>query len=163
MSVDNFLSQALTVITILAIVVVVLLAYVTTKSNGSLTKAVSRVVESESINGIVMVVVAFIVAGLFIGTVLYGERAEGAESKVDYLEYTYIFAGVDYEMFTNIFCEKGDVNGKLVSNVGLGQHLVSINDINIEAKYQHHSCALNRDKPTYDAIGLNMEWRFNWK
>ena len=121
-------------------------------------KVITRLQNNGAIGGIIAVIIFVIITAM----VTFGYNDAKAESPT-YLNYTEFFAGVDYEMGTNIFCYKDDVNDKLVSNVGVDQNLFTYKTVDINLKYQHHSCALNEDKPTYDAIGIDMKYRINWK
>ena len=108
--------------------------------------------------GIKAVIIASILLGIIL-TVAYNKASASDEFR--YLTHTTVFAGLDYDVkSTPVFCYQGDVNDRLTSNVGIKQHLIGRGGIDILAQYTHHSCALNKDKPTYDAVGVMIEWTF---
>ena len=89
-----------------------------------------------------------------------GEQ-EAEEPEVKWFTHTTLFAGVDYDP-SSTFCVKGTGDDNLTSNFGLRQNLLKRGDVSVTTTYTHHSCALNEDKPTYDAIGISVEWTF-WR
>lgn len=110
------------------------------------------------LGGILMVVgMALIFA--FVGNKANAQTAQYKEpiSGFNYLE---MFVGLDYDFHHQTFCN--DVaasvvtDDKLTSNVGFRGNLLRLPSLNTElnAKYQHHSCAYNQDRPTYDAAGI---------
>lgn len=111
-------------------------------------------------NGSLMgILLAFISAVMAI-LVVSAFYSEAEASEINWFQQTTVFAGVDAEVKNKVFCHRGDINDKLVSNIGIKQKIMSIDRFSLSAKYTHHSCALNKDKPTYDAVGLSVEWTF---
>lgn len=86
-----------------------------------------------------------------------------AEEKTppDWFQYTAIYAGLDHTFSQSPQCEKSDIDDQLTSNLGIRQHIYSWGDVNLLANYTHHSCAIGIDRNSYDAAGLQVEWRFN--
>lgn len=106
--------------------------------------------------GILVVSIGGILAILFL-SVLYSEDVNASE--LTWFESTTIFLGLDTDINNKVFCYSGSkVNDTLTSNAGLRQNLFKYGNASVSAQYTHHSCALNTDKPTYDAIGLQLEW-----
>lgn len=67
-----------------------------------------------------------------------------------------IFVGIDYHQNGSVFCV-GD--GKLNSNMGAAIEVYQYGDHSMSGVYTHHSCAINSDVNTYDAIGFKYEWK----
>jgi len=85
--------------------------------------------------------------------------------EIKYFDGTSVFFGLDVTNGTSNVCYDeswtGDIanSDKLTSNMGLYQNLVTSGRLNLQIRYTHHSCAINYDKPSYDAIGLIIEYR----
>ena len=132
---------------------------------GSFEQAINhyRNTENGSLTGIILAAVVFpivMAAGIKLAYLVIGE-AQAEE--VRYFTHTTIFAGLDSTQKVSPQCYAGDVNDRLTSNLGVQQHLVGYKDIDLYAKYQHHSCATNQDSNGYDAVGLGVSWTFNRK
>ena len=69
-----------------------------------------------------------------------------------------------FNICEHYYFEKGDVNDHLTSNGGLVQNIMISDDDNLQlnAKYTHHSCALDPDDRSYDALGAEISYRFWW-
>ena len=106
-------------------------------------------------------IIAVILAVILLGSLLTaGYKAFASEPEWDYLRETTIFVGLDYDIHNKVFCEPSGADDRLTSNVGVRQHLISRDNVSANLQYTHHSCALNRDAPTYDAVGIIFEWKF---
>lgn len=141
-------------ISILILTVTVLYTVTAFKVGWKPSSVIKRLEKSGARKGITMAVVAVVLLGLVFSFVY-------AEEEYKYFGSTTVFAGIDYDLKnTPIFCEEGDVNDRLTSNFGIRQHLIGKGHVDVSAQYTHHSCALNRDKPTYDAVGLQLKWKF---
>ena len=79
--------------------------------------------------------------------------------------YAYAYAGMDYGKKRLPMCESGGVNDRLTSNVGFGLNLYQAPEkkFYIDAKYTHHSCAYSGDYWDYDAIGLELMYKINFR
>lgn len=85
-----------------------------------------------------------------------------------------MFVGIDYDSQSH-FCRKPVPeivdDDKWTSNVGFRLNLVEYEKryensrlvFSFNGKYQHHSCAVNQDKPTYDAGGVEATLRYYFK
>jgi hypothetical protein len=129
---------------------------------GSFEKAINhyRNTENGSLTGIILAAVVFpivMAAGIKLAYLFIGEAQA---DEVRYFTHTTIFAGLDNTFKTSPQCYAGDVNDRLTSNLGVQQHLIGYKDIDLYAKYTHHSCATNRDLHGYDAYGLSVHWTF---
>ena len=136
------------------------------RKTGSLANAIAhyRNTENGSLAGIVMAAFGFpiIVAGAL--TLMYFMINEAtADDELRYLTHTTLFAGLDNTFKTSPQCYAGGVNDTLTSNLGVQQHLIGYGDVDLYAKYQHHSCATNQDSAGYDAYGLGVSWTFSRK
>ncbi len=85
--------------------------------------------------------------------------------EIKWFDGTYAYFGLDVTNGASNVCEgqswTGDIadSDKLTSNMGVYQNLVTSGRLNLQIRYTHHSCAINYDKPSYDAIGLIIEYR----
>ena len=98
---------------------------------------------------------------IIVGFIFYSARSK-ADSYFNYLE---MFVGVDYDFKNQVFCQKPVpeivADDKWTSNVGFRGNIYRSTDRKLEVnlKYQHHSCAFNQDRPTYDAGGIEITYR----
>lgn len=79
----------------------------------------------------------------------------------DWFQYTAVYAGLDYTKNQSPQCENNSIDDRVTSNIGVRQHIYAWGDVNLVGNYTHHSCAIGADRNTYDAVGLQVEWRFN--
>ncbi len=132
------------------------------RKTGSLANAIAhyRNTENGSLTGIVLAAFVFpsVMAGAL--TLLYWAIGTASAEEPRYLTHTTVFAGLDNTFKTSPQCYAGGVNDTLTSNLGLQQHLIGYGDVDLYAKYQHHSCATNQDSNGYDAYGLGVSWTF---
>lgn len=103
---------------------------------------------------VLILVITFVV--FFANKVLAEER-----TPPDWFQYTAVYAGLDYTKDQSPQCETNTLDDRITSNIGVRQHIYSWGDVNLVGNYTHHSCAIGADKNTYDAVGLQVEWRFN--
>ncbi len=132
------------------------------RKTGSLASAIAhyRNTENGSLTGIVLAAFVFpsVMAGAL--TLLYWTIGTAGAEEPRYLTHTTVFAGLDNTFKTSPQCYAGGVNDTLTSNLGLQQHLIGYGDVDLYAKYTHHSCATNQDSNGYDAYGLGVSWTF---
>ena len=97
---------------------------------------------------------------LFAAGLFYANKANALE----YFDYTEVFVGLDATKNVSPMCDTGQNSDRLTSNVGVRTNLVRSNDSQsfINLKYTHHSCAFNPDNRSYDALGLEVTYRFNY-
>jgi len=99
---------------------------------------------------------------IIVAATMYSCRTKAGELQT--FKYAGMFVGLDYDK-NSLFCRKPVPtivsDDKWTSNVGFKLNLLYAKETNIlftgDLIYQHHSCAFNQDKPTYDAPGLNFE------
>ena len=97
-----------------------------------------------------------------VASIMWSNRSEAGE--LEYLKYAGMFVGVDYDN-QSLFCRNAapDIvkDDKWTSNVGFKLNALYMRESNLlftgDITYQHHSCAINQDKPTYDAAGVKFE------
>lgn len=75
-----------------------------------------------------------------------------------------VFMGIDRTKGTSPQCWDGGVDARSTSNLGARLNLWQnpSGNVRVNAKYTHHSCALNRDRNGYDALGIELEW-YVWR
>lgn len=81
--------------------------------------------------------------------------------------YAEMSVGVDYDP-DSLFCRDPvpDIvtDDHVTSNIELALNVFQSGDRTFDGNitYSHHSCAVNQDKPTYDAWGIDLKKRFNF-
>jgi hypothetical protein len=134
---------------------------ITARKLGGFSQALAyfRDTENGSIFGIVLggVIAPVVLAAIF--TLIYSVL-NPANAQPRYLEKTVVFAGLEATQKVSPQCYDGGVNDRLTSNLGVQQYLVGYKAIDLVANYTHHSCAINRDRLGYDALGLQVRWEF---
>lgn len=80
----------------------------------------------------------------------------------EWFQYGEMYFGIDSTFGESPQCWGGGPSNKLTSNIGLKLNIFRRIDRRVEAniKYTHHSCALNRDRHGYDAIGIEYTYKF---
>lgn len=103
------------------------------------------------LKGIVIVTVLAIIISLI-----------GGCSNVTYFNYASMYAGLEQTKNQSPMCMRGGVDDKTTSNLGFKGNLVETLDKRGSAnlKYTHHSCAFSEDDISYDAIGVEAEYKF---
>lgn len=81
-----------------------------------------------------------------------------ARAGISYVDHTIIYAGLDGTAKQSPQCRSDGMNDRLTSNLGVKQHLIGYKDVSIYGSYTHHSCAVNRDRNSYDGFGLQVQW-----
>lgn len=86
---------------------------------------------------------------------LFPAKAEALE----YFQSGEVFVGLDYTKKISPMCDVGVNNDKLTSNLGLKAAILTSDDrtTDVSFKYTHHSCAVNPDNKSYDAIGIEVK------
>jgi hypothetical protein len=70
-----------------------------------------------------------------------------------------VFIGIDYNNKGSVFCQDNGVSNEMNSNLGANIEVYTYGDHTLSGNYTHHSCAINPDVNTYDALGFKYEWR----
>lgn len=123
--------------------------------------ATGKSLQERAINGIIM---AAVVPAIVVGVLLFASNAFSAP-KFTYFEWTEVYAGLEVpkDRVSPQCIESSSGDNRLTSNIGARQHLVGFGNATVVANYIHHSCAISSDIRIYDAIGIQMQYRINWK
>lgn len=106
--------------------------------------------------GVLVGIVA--VLGVSIALVLiFPSKAQADEYK--YLSSAELFVGLDNTRKISPMCTTGVNSDKLTSNVGLKASIISTAVSSVNLKYTHHSCAVNPDNKSYDALGVEVTYK----
>lgn len=72
-----------------------------------------------------------------------------------------VFLGMDHTKNVSPMCIKGGLDDKWTSNLGLRLGLFESADgkFSIASKYTHHPCAYGVDDSSYDALGVELEYK----
>lgn len=91
--------------------------------------------------------------------------AEPKYKKGRWFAYTEVYGGLESTFKQSPQCQNGSSSNRLTSNGGIRQNVYESYDRNfsLNLKYTHHSCAFNRDRNGYDALGFELNYRFNWR
>ncbi len=98
-----------------------------------------------------------IVVGVIGGLVLITGCTSGT-----YLNDASVFAGLDYAKKSSPMCEPVGPDDHTTSNIGARLNLYQSADTRFRTnlKATHHSCAFSPDDRQYDAIGVELEYKF---
>ena len=119
--------------------------------------------------GIYMTIAAAVIVGLcFLGLSRCASAEESGE--LNYFSWAEMYVGLDRDNISD-FCRDADPSvtkdKTTTSNLGFRLNLIEYKrkrlEYNFNGKFTHHSCALNQDKPTYNAPGIEMTLRYNFK
>lgn len=71
-----------------------------------------------------------------------------------------VFMGIDRTKKISPQCQSGAYDDRSTSNMGFRLNVWQSpsRNIRLNSKYTHHSCALNPDRNSYDALGVELEW-----
>jgi hypothetical protein len=79
-------------------------------------------------------------------------------SDFEYLSSGFVRVGVDSSFRPqSVQCYPAGASSKLTSNIMLGTSLVRKGRVDLSAYYRHNSCAVNRDRNSYDGAGIELE------
>lgn len=72
-----------------------------------------------------------------------------------------VYAGLDHTKKLSPQCEDRGPDNRTTSNLGLRGNLYESQDgrFRTNAKYTHHSCAFSPDDKSYDALGVELEYK----
>lgn len=92
----------------------------------------------------------------FLASWAFADDKEGS-----YLNYVSIYAGLDYTKNESPLCEPVGVDSHTTSNMGFRANLYESygKQFSVNSKYTHHSCAFSPDENSYDAVGVEIEYR----
>jgi hypothetical protein len=88
---------------------------------------------------------------------IFPNKAQAEEYK--YLSSAELFVGLDNTRKISPMCDVGENSDKLTSNVGLKASIISTAASSVNVKYTHHSCAVNPDNKSYDALGVEVTYK----
>ena len=111
------------------------------------------------LKGIVMFTGAFIIIAILS---LWGGKVKADSLKdLTYFNYAEVFVGMDYTKKLSPMCYTGEYSDRLTSNGGVRLNLVRTMSKRVEVNtlYTHHSCAYNKDREQYDAVGVQVTWK----
>lgn len=140
-------------------VVLILLAIVANHVAITKTGGWSRFVNYLKDTGAAIGVRAVLGAALLIVVVaffLLPGKAEAAEPA--YFSEGWLRLGVDHSFKEqSIQCIEGGANDRITSNIMLGTSAIKYGRTDVALYYRHNSCAVSRDRNSYDALGVAVE------
>lgn len=71
-----------------------------------------------------------------------------------------VFMGIDRTRKQSPQCHAGGYDDRSTSNMGFRVNVWQSpsKNVRVNAQYTHHSCAINPDRNSYDALGVQVEW-----
>ena len=109
-------------------------------------------------------ILMFCVGALVITMILlWASRAVADEAEWQWLSYADIYVGIEAPNEPSLFCldNAGGPSRYATSNGGIDLSVLKKGHVEYLATYQHHSCALNGDAQTYDAVGIQIRYRID--
>ena len=145
-------------ITILLLGLVIALTFSAIKL-GSVTKLITYLKSSEG-SGIFTTMLLGVGIIVMLTLFLYV-----AVATADWFKWTETYIGFDYSLHTNnSICTKDNlINDRFISNLGVRQAIYSMDNMEVISAFTHHSCFVGKDNLTYDALGLQVKYRIDWK
>lgn len=113
--------------------------------------------------GLIAVVALFVLTVLMYVTAPKA-HAEGLKVPGTWFNDAGVFMGIDHTKKLSPMCQGGGFDDRSTSNLGakLNVWQSPSGNVRFNTMYTHHSCALNPDSKSYDAIGVQVEWTF-WR
>ncbi len=136
---------SLFILAILTVAVVTILAFV---------KSPLQYFKTKEGRGVATGIILALLVSLGVA-LLFPAKAEALE----YFESGEVFVGLDYTKKISPMCDVGVNDDKLTSNLGFKASILTSDDhtTDVSFKYTHHSCAVNPDNKSYDAIGIEVK------
>ncbi len=82
-------------------------------------------------------------------------------SSGSYMNSASVYTGLDHTMSQSPQCKTNKVDNNFTSNLGLRANVWQSDDelLKVHGKYTHHSCAFGPDRNSYDAPGIELEYK----
>lgn len=113
--------------------------------------------------GIILAPVVLVVIAL-VGFFLLPKtaHAQGLQVPGTWFNDASVFMGIDHTKKLSPMCQAGGYDERSTSNMGVKMNLWQSpsGNVRFNTLYTHHSCAINPDHKSYDALGVQVEWRF---
>ncbi len=110
--------------------------------------------------GILMAIISIV--GTAFSDEVFSAPHSGPFDNLKYFQYGEVYGGLDQTFKSpSPQCQSRGSDPKTTSNLGFRVNLLQSydNKVSLDTKYTHHSCAFSPDRNTYDALGLELNWR----
>ena len=116
-------------------------------------------IKSDDFKGIAKGVLIALAFAVGVGSLVFFSPKSEA---VTFFNDASVFAGLDYTKKLSPSCKNTGPDNHTTSNLGLRLNLLESDDshFRINSKYTHHSCAFSPDDRQYDAVGVELEYKF---
>lgn len=107
-----------------------------------------------------LVIILIAVAGSFL---LTGRaNAQGLSVPGTWFNDAGVFLGLERTKKLSPMCGSGGYDDRTTSNLGVRLNVWQSpsGNVRFNTLYTHHSCAINPDHKSYDAVGVQVEWKF---
>jgi hypothetical protein len=139
------------------LILVVLFSYMVWKLRGINWIEYFKTKDGKGIlKGIILAPIAIIVIALALSLLPAKAQASGT-----WFNDASVFIGIDSTKKVSPQCIPDAVDNRGTSNLGARLNIWQSDSKNIRlnSKYTHHSCVLGKDDRSYDAVGIELEWR----
>ncbi|AXY83379.1 hypothetical protein [Acidovorax phage ACPWH] len=91
-------------------------------------------------------------------------HAQGIQIPGTWFNDASVFMGIDRTKKLSPMCGAGGYDERSTSNLGAKMNIWQSpsGNVRFNGMYTHHSCAINPDNRSYDAVGVQVEWVF-WR
>ena len=99
-----------------------------------------------------------------IGLFIFGAAmVDASDDEVLWLVDGGVFAGLEttIDRDKSVFCQDSGADPTTHSDLGIWLNIFQMygGDLSLDSIFSHNSCALSKDAPSNDSIGLRLEWR----
>ena len=112
--------------------------------------------------GIILAPLVILVLGLLIWLLPGNANAQTLQGT--WFNDASVFMGIERTKKLSPQCHGGGYDERSTSNMGVRANVwqSASGNVRLNGKYTHHSCAINPDRNSYDALGVEVEW-IVWK
>lgn len=101
----------------------------------------------------VVLAIAFASAMAFVGSA-------NADDRRGWFLDAEVYAGIENTQRVSPQCVSGGLDDTATSNLGLRVNVYQNGPFRVNSKYTHHSCAFGEDDDGYDAVGIELIYKF---
>lgn len=113
------------------------------------------------LKGIILAPLVIVLLAVAVWFIPGNAKAQGLDTRYgSWLNDASVFMGIDRTKKISPQCAAGGYDDRSTSNMGLRLNIWQSPSKNVRfnTQYTHHSCALNPDRNSYDALGVQVEW-----
>ncbi len=154
----GFINEALLFLGITLSLLVALILYAFTRNNYNWEETLANFKKAEGHDKVLMASIKILTVPVLVAIVFFGAN-KAFSQEVKWLPYSKVFVGLDYNIAEKSpMCLDVGTSNRVHSNIGFQQYIAIYGNISFSSKFTHNSCALNKDAPGINAVGLSFEW-----